>query len=379
MLQGLQALRLFAALSIVLFHALGSRQVVPLLWLGVPVFFALSGFLMAKLMTGAGAGRFILHRALRIYPPFWLAVALWMLLIWLTQGKMPAFHPAVLTLVPSGLGPLPIYAVVWTLLFEMFFYSVVAALCLVPNETWRRVLVVAWACAILALSRDAIAPIPTAPNLLDIALHPLNLIFISGMVAWWLLPTVRRWPRLSLFLGAAAALYWSHDLIAGQPNIGGYTLVPAFLVLAFADIRLKQKSALVLGGNASYGLYLMHPSLLGAVALLVPLQGWWHWSACVLLTVVGGVAFGLLEYRCYGELRRWVNSLVDRYLAAIRAASSRRWSSERSAMTSSIVGEGAVPCVPLFSPARVLDHGGNRAADVAQIGARGPRRAERPA
>src|SRR5262245_15184623 len=112
MLPGLQALRFFAALSIVVLHLgfpLLERPVV-VLWLGVPIFFALSGFLMAKLMVSARAGQFILDRALRIYPAYWLAVILWMALFPVT------FNPLALTLVPSGPIQLPLFDVVWTLI-----------------------------------------------------------------------------------------------------------------------------------------------------------------------------------------------------------------------------------------------------------------------
>jgi exopolysaccharide production protein ExoZ len=81
----LQYLRAVAAVSVVLCHAsyylMAARGDS---WLGntfgraglfgVMLFFAISGYLMAQIAPGATSLRFMAHRLIRIYPPYWLAV-----------------------------------------------------------------------------------------------------------------------------------------------------------------------------------------------------------------------------------------------------------------------------------------------------------------
>ena len=81
----LQAYRAFAALGVVLHHINGKLSAphyfgtqVPdfFSWgqIGVDFFFVLSGFIIAMCTQRArSAPEFLMNRALRIYPPFWLA------------------------------------------------------------------------------------------------------------------------------------------------------------------------------------------------------------------------------------------------------------------------------------------------------------------
>ena len=89
------ALRGFAALSVVLYHAYEGGHITGLLaelpaWvtqllrqgsIGIAVFFVLSGFVIAhsvakSRVTLPFVGRFMLRRSLRLEPPYWLAIAL---------------------------------------------------------------------------------------------------------------------------------------------------------------------------------------------------------------------------------------------------------------------------------------------------------------
>src|SRR5262245_26671278 len=88
MFAGIQALRAYAAVSVLLLHAIHyglDLKVIPtfpfqssphFLAFGVTLFFSISGFLMAKLSEEQGPLKFMSHRSLRIYPPFWMAIAL---------------------------------------------------------------------------------------------------------------------------------------------------------------------------------------------------------------------------------------------------------------------------------------------------------------
>ena len=79
---GVHALRAAAAMSVLVAHSLFVASGSKIIWeydylgrTGVVLFFAISGFVIA-LQRSKPVGEFIKHRALRIYPGFWIALAL---------------------------------------------------------------------------------------------------------------------------------------------------------------------------------------------------------------------------------------------------------------------------------------------------------------
>ena len=65
---------------------------------GVMLFFAISGYLMAQLAPGATSLRFMAHRLIRIYPPYWLAV---LVVVVASRGAIQPI-PAALVLAPGN-------------------------------------------------------------------------------------------------------------------------------------------------------------------------------------------------------------------------------------------------------------------------------------
>src|SRR5688572_21446963 len=94
----LQVFRLVAAVAVGVYHlgyyaqhTFGTTAfpAVPLCagnWMSfpVPLFFAVSGFVLTQAVTGVSAGRFLWGRALRLYPGYWLAALLVMGFMWFT-------------------------------------------------------------------------------------------------------------------------------------------------------------------------------------------------------------------------------------------------------------------------------------------------------
>jgi len=124
----LDGLRAFAFLAVFANHA----AKVPLMWVGVDVFFVLSGFLITNILLGIRAmstpryfGQFYARRARRILPPYCIAILLAIVLrsdvpwrsdwIWMAifSSNIPvAFHLA-------NMGPL---VPLWSLAIEEHFY-----------------------------------------------------------------------------------------------------------------------------------------------------------------------------------------------------------------------------------------------------------------
>src|SRR6187401_3600320 len=80
----IQVLRILAAVAVVLFHVEHHLQCPALSRLidgswtcfPVPLFFAISGFVLTHAVRNARTGSFLFARALRLYPGFWLATAI---------------------------------------------------------------------------------------------------------------------------------------------------------------------------------------------------------------------------------------------------------------------------------------------------------------
>lgn len=300
MLSGLQLLRFAAAFSVLIFHALiygGQFGVIPggdaantifVLGAAVYVFFAVSGFLMAKILDrNEPVWRFIKHRLLRIYPPFFVAVAIAAML-----GAVP-FSPSILTLLPFGTVTPPL-RVEWTLIYEVFFYAVIAALCVIP---YRKTVIAAWASAILLnLFTGWVAINPMWPAGLTIALSPVNLVFIVGMTAWWLRNDVH--PLFAAVVGLGVGGIYFNDLATGVPNSYlAYTIPSACFVLALW--RMQVPRWVSRAGDASYGIYLLHVPVLLACYSMLPGSGWPKVIASVAIALLTTGAFGLLEHHCY--------------------------------------------------------------------------------
>jgi len=139
-LAGLDGLRAVAALAVFVHHVgAWSGATVPGFWgnllgrldIGVPVFFALSGFLLFRpivrsVLDGPAltpAGEFLWRRVLRLYPAYWVALAL--IIAFTTEGFEDVTGAVVNVLLVQihwpthSLGPIP---QAWSLATEMSFY-----------------------------------------------------------------------------------------------------------------------------------------------------------------------------------------------------------------------------------------------------------------
>src|SRR5689334_19166915 len=97
---------------------------------GVEVFFVISGFAIElSLQSANGARDFLASRAVRLYPTFWAALAVTVLVVQ-TFGlpdRAISIHDALVntTMIPGSLGVPAADAVYWTLERELRFYGLV--------------------------------------------------------------------------------------------------------------------------------------------------------------------------------------------------------------------------------------------------------------
>ncbi len=159
-LRALDALRLMCALWVAIFHFLSIKQAeriwgqepsqvfpnadffVPYGWLGVEVFFIISGFVICMSSWGRSLGDFFRSRVTRLYPAYWAGVVLTFVIVYFTPQvtKSPSFSDAIvnLTMLQEPLGAAPVDGVYWTLWAEMRFY-LLFAIVVWWGVTYRRV------------------------------------------------------------------------------------------------------------------------------------------------------------------------------------------------------------------------------------------------
>lgn len=323
----IQVLRLLAAVGVVLHHlgyygpeilGVGRDWLKFPLFVGfpVPLFFAVSGFVLAQAVRRSGPGRYLLARALRLYPGYFLALVATLLLMRggvFTEGhrlSVGAVGFGTLTLWPRGSeGTVAYLGVEWSLIYELFLSAALAALVLVDGRRLPE-LAAAWLGVILAkviyrpnLYSDAL------PHWSTIALSGFNAPFLYGLMAYQLKDRGR-----SLRWVAVAAIPACMAYAATRPTLelswlwwGAAGVILVWLVTQIPQISESHPLARL--GGCTYGLFLVHVPLLFCVLYPAARRGWQGrveplWLAGAM-AIVGGLAFGRLEAAIHGRLLRY--------------------------------------------------------------------------
>ena len=296
-------------------------------WLGVHVFFAISGWCIAERVAkgnsrGESGGHFAIERLLRIYPTYWAAL---FAAIALRIGAVP-FNTAHLSgSVPAGwldwigsvfllspyLNRSPFVLVSWSLVYELGFY-LCAAIALVAAR--RRIAggnALFLVGCLLCLPPWTYHATPAPWRVLD--LWP---DFFAGVAAW---RAARRGAKASgyaaLALMLAATVAWP-----AYGGIGRMVAVGSGWVMALAwgrdgrIMRTPLMGPLVWAGGISYSLYLVHVPVISPVENLL---GRWIPSASPWFVIVWALAIAMaiaaakcLNYFVETPVERWRRSAV---------------------------------------------------------------------
>jgi peptidoglycan/LPS O-acetylase OafA/YrhL len=320
----LQCGRGIAATAVVLHHAAQNTELrveaVPRLlaegldygFLGVDFFFVLSGFLILYAHASddrspAAAAGYIGKRMTRIYAPY-LPIGLAMT-VWYSAAGLPFSPLTSLTLLPAGA---PALSVAWTLTHELLFYTLFAASYFTRHFA---VLIAAWASLIVGATVLWGGEVGSghsgfAQAWLLVLLSPLNLEFIFGMIA--ALAVMRlpaRWWPVAFLIGAAGAVAF-FVLLSGEA-LSATTRVWFGLSMAFvlAAVVWREKCGsmatpawLMVLGNASYSIYLVHEPLVALGARAIGhLGALASWPLALAACAGTGIAAGLL-YHIFVEI-----------------------------------------------------------------------------
>ncbi len=262
-------LRGFAALAVATFHAFIDEAPLALTG-GVDVFFVISGFVMVE-ATRNGFNRhyFLLARAARILPPYWIACALASVLVVSTPLRDWLLVPEA-TVMWGWPIPEPFLSPGWTLAYEALFYLLFAA-CL--GRWWLTAFVLAALAGLgtvwqVVITNPIVLEFIFGMALANIPRHHLarwsGVLLVGALSCFLLAATLEHIPMVSrwLILGIPSAA-----LVAGL--VGIETRIPANRVLHFL-------------GSASYSIYLVH---------MIPMAWTGRWTGLAL-----GVAAGSLMY-----------------------------------------------------------------------------------
>lgn len=274
MLNNIQALRAFAAISVVMFHALGvlalnGHSLVLLKpfigWgaNGVDLFFVISGFIMAYTQTNRPWYEFILSRIVRIAPLYWL-ISIFSLLTALLLPSLFTDLDLSAGYVIASLGfssqlfgfDYPLLSVGWTLEFEMFFYVLLTI-------------------GMVMFRGRATFFVPMAALTGLAAIGVIDWIvaeFSLGILCFFLFDAFRKRP--SNAWAALHCLAWGFLIatVVWRPELHRsilFGLPSALLVLSAALLPQMGNYYLQMLGTASYSIYLVHLFVISAGVLVL--------------------------------------------------------------------------------------------------------------
>jgi len=319
----LDLLRFAAALAVVLFHYSGRfsaeaaspllhtplREVFKYGYLGVQLFFMISGFVIAMSMAGSSARGFVAARLLRLWPAFFICGSLTALaLLVLPEAGAPTAlrYLANLTMAPALLRQEALDTVYWTLLIELKFYAWMALLLALGWAHRPRLWAAVWlgiaVCDLLVLR------LPLAQTLF---VTPWAPHFAAGVLLWAARRDGPRFTDAALYLGCAALAVWlaAREAVLATAKLGEPTsaavagVLVAALFAGFPLLALRARgwnsawTAAAAGlGAASYPLYLIHNRIGQELMIVTGLAGtpapgaaWWP-GALVVAALTGGAA-----------------------------------------------------------------------------------------
>jgi peptidoglycan/LPS O-acetylase OafA/YrhL len=309
-LDSIQAMRAIGALSVLTMHAflvaglhfmkpgISTALVVSLGTWGVDLFFVISGFVIGRLMfedqqraTSNWSPRmafdFWMRRMLRIFPIYWVCFLV---------AMVTALHPVplsdrfnaeivpMLLLVVRGNLWLP---VAWTLAFEVYFYTLCAAIILFSALRMRTAFVAVAVVQIVVIILK-FAPISGINLPLMTPSSPLVMDFLAGVLVAAICRKTLRLSGISLFIGVVLIAI-GVALVNRRLNAGGssgsypwgfveqfermitFGTGSAFIIYGTvaSDIKrlIRIPRGAVMLGDASYSIYLVHLPLLFYIIL----------------------------------------------------------------------------------------------------------------
>ncbi|MFB7500476.1 acyltransferase family protein [Streptomyces sp. NPDC056161] len=280
-------IRLVAALMVALHHYVGTNRVnkpgnaiwdrpvsdiMPTVfrfasfgWIGVEIFFVISGFVICMSCWGRTPRQFFVSRVIRLYPAYWFAIVFTTAVLVALPGvwKRLALHDILVnfTMLQAGVGVPHVDSVYWTLWSELRFY-LLFLIVVAMGLTYRRVVIFCCVWGVAAM----IAPLADF-RLLEVVADPTGAwYFIAGLALY----LMHRFGQ-DLLLWGILAMAW----LMGQEELGdrvayegvsswrGAVLIFTVFMLVMVAVALGATDRirwkwLITAGGLTYPLYLTH-------------------------------------------------------------------------------------------------------------------------
>lgn len=341
---GLDAVRFFSACAVCLFHlgfyawaaeyssmerifadAATFDLLTPIAWMGwigVQIFFVISGFVIANSANGATPFSFLRSRLLRLWPAAWICATITLVIRMMSGesfGDLDAAWLRSISLWPKGDW---IDGVYWSLAIEIVFYGLVFLLLL--TRTFRRLPALAWALTLVSAAFITLACLDRTGVVAQgswfqavaaqAELLPLRHGIFFGIGIWlWMLSNKSlsgiHWIGLAIATAFGLAEIelraWELQTFEAPAALGQWIATPAavwLLAVAFIAICTQHPTRFTPGteatqrrlklvGKITYPLYLVH-SIVGAATMAWLIHtGIPAWIALFLaITAVLGIA-----------------------------------------------------------------------------------------
>lgn len=295
---------------------------------GVDVFFVISGAIMAEttrqLIPGSKTSlKFVLTRFLRIYSGWWPFFIIYLVASFLFRGVPDEKNLlASFFLWPQKINH-QLLPIVWTLCFELYFYSILGALLFLKREIVR-ITLMAWALVVGGFTAfnwatDLYAPARFGEVTLlhDFYASPLILEFVGGFL---LCDFIRAKSQISwkpfallggalLFLAtwyqlqgelAASGMAGFHHLPERVILLGGSACCMLACALLWRPPAGRLPKILAALGDASYAMYLSHIAVIYALSLLFTRIGWSEGFSSyflIFIIIIAVISYSWLHYR----------------------------------------------------------------------------------
>ncbi|WP_060772892.1 MULTISPECIES: acyltransferase family protein [Pseudomonas] len=344
-LDWVQALRGIAAMLVVLCHAadyLRDSPSYPLIEsallpgaMGVDLFFIISGFIMVystRKATGTidDVKNFAISRFSRIWPTYAVVSLLWIFIAYSGLAYFSSTENLTallksLTFIPvKEMAPLyfePVFALGWTLNFEMYFYAVFAVSLLFKR--FRLAAMLTWIALTVVLIPVMTRTFSTNPftyysfdfNYLNLMTNPIILEFVAGALIGYLylskhISISSKVVAVNLLVSSIALVIWfNYSGPASTHGITNWGGPLALMVLALAicskTVHIKSPKVLIWLGKISYSLYLTHfltrsvmDHSVGSIGFSAYTHTWGYFAFSVVLCVsVSAASQYLLEQK----------------------------------------------------------------------------------
>jgi peptidoglycan/LPS O-acetylase OafA/YrhL len=346
-----------ACLAVVIYHA--TMQVVPtltpgetfgsrlgyslvhatgILWVGVPMFFVISGYcifatLEKSVARGDSLGAYFFRRFRRIYPPYWIALALCGGLIiitemaispgLLTNGIFTIVHPLALdasqwlgnvTLTESwrehafGSSTSFILPHVWTLCYEEQFYAVAGLILLIaPRRMFAASVVVS-----IVVAATMVLSKKLGFSVEGLFLDGRWLLFAAGILVYYAVNHAGTRTRLGISIALATALVvmlatgsvpWEYYLNRSLERFTAIAFALTLILLYRFDKQIcsaRWLTPLFICGTMCYSLYLTHVLVTKSIGYSLFRMGmhgpWETLLLAVPLSILFSTAIGWIFY-----------------------------------------------------------------------------------